>query len=227
MMRDNKTSQPAREYDANVTKTIPYYNEFHNEILALVTAVHFQPDMWLDTGCGTGTFAAKAMSLFTNTRFILADPAVEMLNIAKQKFAAIDSLKLDYVQAGTEKIDYPQEKFDVITAILSHHYFDFAAREQATRNCWNMLSKGGLYITFESIIPNSSIATKIGLQRWKNAQIKNGKSLEAVDRHINRFGVELHPITIDSHLRLLKDCGFSVTEILWVSGMQAGFYAIK
>ena len=53
------------------------------------------------------------------------------------------------------------------------------------------------------------------------------KTVKEVDAHIQRFGVEYFPITISEHLRLLKECGFSTVEILWVSYMQAGFYAIK
>lgn len=226
-MRDNKTSQSAQEYDCNVAKPIPYYSAFHDEILALVKVVKPKPDVWLDIGCGTGTFVAKTARLFEKTTFVLADPSTEMLSIAKEKFVDTAKLCLTYVKAGTEKIDYPRESFDVITAILSHHYFNLEARENATRNCFNMLKKGGLYVTFESIIPNSDRATKIGLERWRIAQINNGKSVESVERHISRFGVELFPISIDTHLRLLQNVGFSVVEILWVSGMQAGLYAIK
>ena len=32
-MRDNRTSQPADEYDLNVEKTIPFYRQFHEQTL--------------------------------------------------------------------------------------------------------------------------------------------------------------------------------------------------
>ncbi len=227
MMQDNKTSQPAQEYDGNVAKTIPYYSLFHDETLALVKVVNSQPDAWLDTGCGTGTFAAKAAQVFDKTRFVLADPSAEMLNIAQEKLADNNKVGFTYVKAGTEELDYSKESFDVITAILSHHYFDFETREKATIHCFDMLNKGGLYVTFESIMPSTDRTTNIGLERWKNAQLKNGKSVEAVERHTNRLGIALFPIPIASHLRLLQNSGFSVVEIFWASNMQAGFYAIK
>jgi tRNA (cmo5U34)-methyltransferase len=67
----------------------------------------------------------------------------------------------------------------------------------------------------------------IGLQRWRQHQLDSGKPAEEVEKHISRYGVELLPITIEQHLALLRQVGFSTVEILWASGLQAGFYAIK
>ena len=89
------------------------------------------------------------------------------------------------------------------------------------------MKHGGIYVTFETILPNCTRGTSIGLERWRLAQIKNGKDVTAVERHISRFGIELLPITVAEHVALLRKVGFSVVEILWKSGMQAGFYSIK
>ena len=37
----------------------------------------------------------------------------------------------------------------------------------------------------------------------------------------------MFPITIEQHLEMLKNAGFKSVNILWVSYMQAGFWAIK
>ena len=90
-----------------------------------------------------------------------------------------------------------------------------------------MLKRGGIYITFENIRPNSEKGTQIGLERWKRFQLAHGKSEESVKKHLARFNTEFFPITLKEHLQLLLETGFGVYEILWVSYMQAGFYAIK
>lgn len=224
-VKDNKTSQPAREYDKNIEKTIPRYRLFQEEIFSLVSTVCQNPGTWLDTGGGTGILIHEAAKLFNSTKFVLADPSKAMLDIAKEKFAYPGNP--EYIMAGTEEIACPDESFDIITAVLSHHYFDMDTRKKATENCYRMLRKNGLYITFESIRLNSERATDIGLKRWLTAQIKNGKSPEGAERHIKRFGIEFLPISVDSHLRILQHAGFATAEILALCGMQAGFYAIK
>jgi tRNA (cmo5U34)-methyltransferase len=119
------------------------------------------------------------------------------------------------------------ERPDVITAILCHHYLQKGARLAATRKCYEMLKPGGLYITFENIMPLTAAGTEIGKTNWKNFQIAAGKTVEEAGNHIKRFGVEYFPITVEEHLSLLRSCGFKAVELLWYSYMQAGFYCIK
>ena len=222
-MRDNKTSQAASLYDANVQKTIPRYTAFHEETLALVKAVKGCPDTWLDAGCGTGRLIEKAGEYFGNLHFVAADPSGAMLDIAKEKLADLD---VEYVQTGSEDLSYAGQ-FDVITAIMSHHYLSVEMRKKATEKCFTALKSGGLYVTFETIRPFSERGTDIGLERWRRHQLDSGKPPEEVEKHITRYGIELLPISISDHLEVLRAAGFAAVEILWVSGLQAGFYAIK
>ena len=221
--RDNKTSQSAALYDANVEKTIPRYSQFHLETLGLVGAVMPNPSLWLDTGCGTGNLAAKAAERFAGVKFILSDPSAAMLDIAREKLQGVAA---QYIQSGSETLSLATP-VDVVTAIMSHHYLTAEQRWQATENCCAALKPGGVYVTFETIQPCSDAATAIGLRRWRQHQLAGGKSAEEVEKHISRYGVELLPITIEEHLRLLRQVGFPVVEILWASGLQTGFYAIK
>lgn len=226
-MRDNKTSQPAQLYESNVEKTLPFYRTFHEQTLDLIRVARPDPESWLDTGCGTGLLVESAAAIFSNTSFVLADPSDAMLAIARGRFDNDDSIKTTFVLSGTEDLDLPDERFDIITAIMSHHYFDFETRKKATDNCMRMLKKGGIYVNIESIRPNTERGCQIGLARWRDAQIRQGKSKEEAVRHLDRYGIELLPIKTGEHLDIMKDAGFSTVEIFWSSIMQAGFYAIK
>ena len=178
---------------------------------------------WLDTGCGTGTLIAKAAGCFNGVNFVAADPSPAMLEQTREKLVG---LTVEYVETGTEAFSM-KNRFDVVTAIMSHHYLNMHERDAATKNCFDALNEGGVYVTFETIRPFSERGTEVGLQRWRTHQLSNGKAPEEVDKHISRYGMELLPISIDNHLELLRRAGFSTVEILWVSGLQAGFYAVK
>lgn len=88
-MRDNKTSQAASEYDANVHKTLPRYHLFLTETLDLVKTAMPKPEAWFDTGCGTGTLILQAIECFGEMKIVAADPAEEMLSIAKKSWPII------------------------------------------------------------------------------------------------------------------------------------------
>lgn len=225
-MSDNKTSQLASEYDANIEKTIPLYRMFHQQTVDIVSVFNPQPQSWLDTGCGTGRLAVEAAKIFTATQFTLADPSCAMLEIAQDKLSAHKQC-CTYLLGGTEEISLPDNSFDVITAILAHHYVVPEVRRNITAACYRMLKPGGIYITFESIRPRTDIGLKIGQAHWQREQLAAGKSPDAVTKHISRYGVEFLPVTVAEHLTVLGSSGFAAVELFWASYLQAGFYAIK
>ncbi len=225
---DNSTPHLASTYDIQVRNTIPYYDEFHDETLHFIRATGMRPRFWLDTGCGTGSLVDKAFDLFKETTFILADPSPEMMKQAKKKLQDKKGSGrirlLNPIATQNLKLKF---KFDVITAIQSHHYFSKEKREQATRVCYGLLRDKGLYITFENILPYSKNGIAYGIKYWSTFQLSKGKDAEAVRNHMKRFDLEYFPITVDEHKKLLTVCGFRTVELLWYSYMQAGFYGIK
>lgn len=223
---DNASAHKASEYDANITATIPYYGAFHTETVNIIKAYGMEIGTWLDTGCGTGTLVKAAYASFPGARFILADPSAEMMQQAKKK---LDGLKgafrfLPPVETQNLRIN---DRADVITAIQAHHYLQPEVREEAAMVCYNMLERDGMFVTFENIKPATEKGTDIGKAYWEKFQIAGGKTEKEAQKHMDRFGKEYFPITIEEHLALYRKCGFKVVEILWASYMQAGFYGIK
>jgi tRNA (cmo5U34)-methyltransferase len=219
----------AQNYDAHIEVTIPYYRTFHLEIINLVKAFGKEPQLWLDTGCGTGNLVLKAARSFLQTQFLLADPSSEMLDAARAKLVSQHKMRITFLErSSTQDIaltggDSP----DVITAVLCHHYLRDQARADVTRRCYQLLKPGGAYITFENIRPLTPDGTEIAKAYWRIFQLASGKTEAEVENHIGRFGVEYYPITVEEHLALLRDCGFKVVELFWYSYMQAGFFCIR
>ena len=81
--KDNTTPMSAGEYDAKISRTIPYYNEFHEQTISIIRAMQLESIDWLDLGCGTGTLAQKAEQLFDEMHITMADPSAKMLEEAQ------------------------------------------------------------------------------------------------------------------------------------------------
>ena len=224
---DNKTPHKPSEYDCKVIKTIPYYECFHQETINLVKTIKPGVKKWLDTGCGTGFLIERALPVFKDCIFILADSSSEMLMIAKKRLKNFKNIEyLDPVE--TENINIVKQKeYDVITAIQTHHYLNREDRIKATDNCYRLLKDNGIYVTFENIRPENDEVLDFQLDRWMNFQLLKGRSKKAVAGHRKRFGVKYFPIRVSEHLELLNSIGFRVVEILWLSYLQAGFFCIK
>ena len=58
-MNDNKSAYNSNVYDKNIVSTLPYYREYHNQIIDLMRAMELRDIDWLDTGCGTGTSRSR------------------------------------------------------------------------------------------------------------------------------------------------------------------------
>jgi tRNA (cmo5U34)-methyltransferase len=223
---DNTSPHSSQTYDTQVHNTIPYYDAFHEQTINLIKAVKPQPKTWLDTGCGTGTLTEKAIVQFPNTKFVLADPSQQMLQAAKNKLPK--TANIEFLEASpTQNLTLPNGSFDVVTAIQAHHYLTAEERTKATAACFKLLTKGGVYVTFENVKPTTPEGVKVGKELWKQFQLSKGKTADSVEEHLKRFGIEYLPITLKEHLKLLKKTGFSTIEMLWYSYMQAGIYAIK
>ena len=223
---DNKTPHMSGEYDKQVRATIPYYDLFHEETLSLIKAFRKEPKLWLDVGCGTGTLVEKALGAFAETEFLLADPSAEMLAEAEKKLSGNKRIRF-LPPAATQDLPRLRERPDVVTAVQCHHYLSKEDRRKATEVCYELLNEGGVYVIFENIRPFTDAGIELGKRNWSSYQISAGKDAEAVEKHMARFDSEYFPITVEEHIRLLDEIGFSVVELLWYSRMQAGFYAIK
>ena len=225
-MNDNTSSYNSSIYDANITNVLPYYTEFHSQVIDMAKMVSLNKEgrvKWLDTGCGTGTLALRALGELPDVDFTLCDPSEGMLEIAKEKLKGKD---IDFNIVTSDALSYENE-FDIVTAIQSHHYYDIETRHVAVKKCYNALQEGGVFITFENIRMSTEESDAIAVNRWGQFLLNHGWTLEGVKNHQARRGVEMFPITIEQHLEILKNAGFKSVDILWVSYMQAGFWAIK
>ena len=221
---DNKSAFNVDKYDENVRKVIPFYDEIYEQIFDLIRIYCGSRKISvLDVGCGTGNFGSKAVGLFDISELVLCDPSEKMLAAAKNK---LGDHPCEFIGIGSEELGY-ENRFDVVTAIQSHHYFDKPTREKAVMNCFRALKPGGIFICFENTAAFSETGRDILLRRVEEHGLKAGRTAEEVKAHSARYNKEYFPMTVSEHLELLKKTGFGVSELFWHSYMQSGFYAIK
>lgn len=218
-----RTAFQAEEYDSKIKQTLPYYEDFYNQITDILDVLGKSKTSWLDIGCGTGRMYEVAQRKLSLNEFVFTDISDKMLEISRERFPAKEN-RFE-VMAAQELAE--NGKYDVITAVQVNHYLSEEEREVAVRNCYQALKSDGVFFTYENVAPNSAIGKEIGLKRWQKYQIENGKSQEEATGHIKRYKTEYFPITIKSHLEMMARSGFQSVELIWMSYMQAGFMGIK
>jgi len=222
-MNDNISAFNTMEYNTKIKQTLPYYDEFYKQVIELVKTFHSGAVRWLDVGCGTGKMGSVAFENVALEKFVFSDCSEKMIKIVKERF---DFENTEFVVCDAKELDYVNE-FDIITAIQVNHYMNETSRKAALMKYYAALKNNGLFISFENFAPFTDLGKSIYLERWKRYQLEQGKSLEECNKHIERYGKEYFPISLSENIELMKNCGFKIVEILWLSNMQVGIWGIK
>ncbi|MEY8525087.1 class I SAM-dependent methyltransferase [Lachnospiraceae bacterium 38-10] len=119
------------------------------------------------------------------------------------------------------------DEFNVITAIQVNHYLRIDERRIALKKCYEALKDNGVFISFENFAPFTNLGKYVYLEKWKKYQMKQGKSFEECQKHINRYKKDYFPISLSENLEQMRNCEFQAVEILWLSNMQVGLWGIK
>ena len=222
-MNDNKSAFSSSAYDRKIKQTLPYYDEFYEQVIDLVKILKNNAVRWLDIGCGTGKMGSVALENVDLEKFVFCDSSEEMIRIAKERFR---DYNVEFSICDVQELAYIDE-FDIITAIQVNHYLRMDERKVALQKCYEALKNNGLFISFENFAPFTDLGKSVYLEKWKRYQMKQGKSLEECQKHINRYGKDYFPISLSENVELMKNCGFKVVEILWLSNMQVSLWGIK
>ena len=222
--KDNRSAFSSSEYDKKIKQTLPYYDDFYAQIIELVKTVCGSGVKWLDVGCGTGKMGSVVFNSGIDLdRFVFCDSSEEMIKISNERFKAAET---EFCLCDVRELPFVCE-FDVVTAVQVFHYFRSDDRMQAVRRCYDALKENGLFVTFENFAPFTDIGRTVYLEKWKSFQIRQGKTEEESRKHIQRYGTDYYPITVEEHLELLRSCRFKTVEILWLSNMQIGLWGRK
>ena len=220
---DNTSAFAANDYDSEIVRTVPFYDELYRHIAETAKALGNKPLAWLDIGCGTGKTAEAMHGKIPLERFVFADVSEEMIGISKSRFRFPEA---EFIVSDISGLSFCGE-FDIVTAVLVGHYLKIPERKAALENCFRALKKGGILITAENFAPSGTVLEKLYLKRWESFQLDRGKAPEARRRHLERYGKSYFPITISESLDLLRGCGFAESEVFALSCCQAAFIAVK
>ena len=222
MENENNAVNPAA-YDAEMRQTYPFYDEFHRQIIETVRVHCKEPVSWLDIGSGTGTLAARAFQSLPVSKMICCEHHAALLDAARLRLPHSQTV---FMQKNILHLAL-RERFDVITAVQSLHTLTMEEREQTVRSCYEKLRPNGIFLTFENILPFSQTGTDYAMILWTEYQKRMGKTDARCEAFLADYREKCRPVTISEQLSLLRRCGFEIAELLWCSGMQAGFYGIR
>jgi ubiquinone/menaquinone biosynthesis C-methylase UbiE len=137
----------------------------------------------LDVGCGTGslTIAAKQKQGLEG-EVVGIDPSSNMINVAKQK-AGKAGVEIDFQVGVIEKIDFPDDHFDLVLSSLMMHHLPDELKKSGLQEVHRVLKPNGTLLIIELDPGAFSLASLI-----HGHSTRLSAELEKTRRHIEHTG---------------------------------------
>jgi demethylmenaquinone methyltransferase/2-methoxy-6-polyprenyl-1,4-benzoquinol methylase/phosphoethanolamine N-methyltransferase len=142
---------------------------------AALELVEVDPGMRiLDVGCGTGSLTIEAKQKMEGEGTVVGiDPSSNMINLAQQK-AEKEGVEIDFQVGVIEKIDFPDDKFDLVLSSLMMHHLPDELKESGLQEIHRVLKPNGTLLIVELDPGAFSLATLIhGHTSQLSAALKN------------------------------------------------------
>lgn len=224
------------DFDAGIRQLLPRYDEMLEVITRCVPSTCKKI---LELGCGTGELTFKILKRCPDVEIVAVDYSPRMINFASSKVASSGYQQRwsgQEVDFG-EWANYP-DKFNVganfdacISSLAIHHLTDEMKQNLFTR-VYKSLSASGCFWNADPILPEAPTLTdvyKLAREEWANQQGTTLADIRARLGSSSTYGYSSQDqlATLDAHLQMLRQAGFSTVAVPWKYYGLAVFGGIK
>ncbi|MDE5718066.1 MAG: class I SAM-dependent methyltransferase [Lachnospiraceae bacterium] len=198
----------AEEYDVNRRKFIPCFEDYYKNTTKFIVSNIEEPTRILDLGAGTGLLSYFWYRHFPAPEYVLVDIADDMLNVARKRFAGINTISYQVADYSRE---IPAQDFDVIVSALSIHHLENVDKETLFDRIYDKLPEGGLFVNYDQFC-----AGQAEMDNWFDTYWETQLADSGLTEHDIEFWKERR--------KLDKEC--SVEEETAMLG-RSGFKSVK
>lgn len=181
----------------------------------------------LDVGCGAGNYTLKLLQRLPRLDVTLLDLSRPMLERAEERIRGAAGGTVRILQADIRQAEFQDSSFDIIlAAAVLHHLRTDAEWEAVFRKFYRLLSPGGSVWIFDLVDSEMPDVGECIRRRYGQYLEKlGGKDYrERVFAYIEQ---EDTPRSLPYQLGLLRQVGFTATEVLHKHACFAAFGAVK
>ncbi|MBR8827706.1 MAG: class I SAM-dependent methyltransferase [Gomphosphaeria aponina SAG 52.96 = DSM 107014] len=212
------------DFDVSIRQLLPRYDEMLATIVACVSP---NAKNILELGCGTGELTLKLFKHCEQAKITAVDYSPRMLDFAcsKIELAGADNswqgIQMDFGQwANDEAIEDIGSNFDACVSSLAIHHLTNEMKLKLFARIGKSLKPGGVFWNGDPILPPFPQLAAVYQQVREAWAISVGTDLTKVRSKIGvstPVGYSSHDqlATIEEHLAMLKEAGFSSVEVVW------------
>ncbi len=203
------------EYDVQIRRWIPHYDEMLATVVALVDALPAAEPLVVDLGAGTGALTAAILDGVPRARAILVDIDPAMLDAARARLAP-----------RAERCEFRRTSFadalpacDAVVASLAlHHVTELADKRALYTAIHAALRPRGALLIADATVPNEGDEHDASYRAWAAHMAAHGISADEAAQLFARWASEDTYQPLARELVLLAEAGFTHADAFWKRG---------
>lgn len=201
--------EAAGDYDRLRQRLVPGLDGLHGAVVGSIPFGTKRPLRVLDLGAGTGLLSAVVAERYPRSRVTLVDLSVEMLRVARRRFASGPG-RFEFRVMDFARKELPAGYDLVVSALAIHHLTDGDKRE-VFEKIRGALVRGGLFVNMDQVLGETP-DEEAELEAWWLRSVRGaGATDEDLAAAFNRMRADkCAPLT--AQLRWLKEAGFEDVE---------------
>lgn len=221
-------AQVAQVFDDMVSRSVPYYLEMQRMIAELAGSHAVEGTSVYDLGCSTGsTLISMDPMVAKGVKFVGIDDSQEMLNKCDAKLKELQFSREYELQCADLGKDFSINNASVVVLCLTLQFVRPLYREQLLKRIVAGMNPGGALILVEKILGEESRFNRDFIEYYYNYKRRNNYSELEISQKREALENVLIPYKLSENLLLLKEVGFSHTEVFFKWYNFTGIIAIK
>lgn len=214
--------EAAPDYDGARRRLVPGFDEFYGVAVGSIPFGRDEPLRVLDLGAGTGILSAMVAEQFPNARLTLVDLSVEMLRIARRRFAEEPKGRFEFRVMDHARKPLPGRPrgYDLVVSALSIHHLTHGDKRELFEKVHGSLANGGYFVNADQVLGPTPEAEKEYGEDWLRWVRRGGASDGELTAALARMKADKNA-TLAAQMRWLREAGFGSVECSYEDGRFA------
>ena len=198
----------AQIYDRGRRQLVPCFDDFYS---TAIERLPFGPDdavSVLDLGAGTGLLSLLVSQALPRARFTLVDVSGEMLNQARQRFAAASRFQFVVADFGTMELP---DRYDAVVSALAIHHLADADKRALFARVFAALRPGGVFINADQVLGPTPGVERAYEEAWERQVRERGVGEADLVAAVERMKAD-RTAPVGPQLEWLRAAGFTEVD---------------
>ncbi len=207
----------ATTYDSTRRQLVPCFDDFYRTALELIPFPAEATIRVVDLGAGTGLLSLLLAAAFPNATLVLIDVSAEMLERARERFAAAPQ-RFELCVGDLASVELPP--CDVAISALAIHHLEDGQKAGLFQRVSDALQPGGIFINADQVLGATVAVETRNRDMWRRHARQAGASEADLALAVERMRAD-RAAALSEQLRWLEEAGFIDVDCSYKSYMFA------